>query len=64
MSGSLLKEFVVEKTTNILPNLLFKNSTFLEEPSTTSLRDVEFQERINLIMQFEAHRANMWASIS
>ncbi len=38
MFGSLFKKFVVKITTNVFPNLLFKKSTFLNEPSTTSLR--------------------------
>jgi hypothetical protein len=38
MFRSFLKEFVIKNTTNVLPNLWFRKSTFLEELSTTSLR--------------------------
>jgi len=37
-SRSSLKKFVVENTTNVLPNLWFRKLTFLEEPSTSSFR--------------------------
>jgi hypothetical protein len=38
MSRSSIKEFIVEKITNILPNLLLQKSTYLEESSVMSLR--------------------------
>jgi uncharacterized integral membrane protein len=38
MYGILLKEFIVKNTTKVLFDLLFMKSTFLEQPSTMSLR--------------------------